>query len=419
MKSRERVLKALSHVQSDRVPLDFGAIGQTGISATVVVKLRKALGLDKQETPIKIVEPYQMLGEIADDLMQKLGVDCIGLWGRTNIFGFQNRDWKPWRMFDETPVLVPGLFNTEPAPNGDILMYPQGDKSVPPSARMPKGGFYFDAIVRQEPIDENNLNVKDNLEEFGEISEDELKFLDKQANNLYRNTDYAIAGSFGGTAFGDVALVPATYLKHPKGIRDIEEWYISLLTRKAYICDIFQQQAEIALKNLERIRQAVLDKICVINVSGTDFGMQRGPFISIDLYRELFRPVHKKVNDWIHKNTKWKIFMHSCGSIEPLIPELIEAGFDILNPVQCSADNMDPEHLKKQYGSRVVFWGGGIETQTTLSCGSAEDVRREVKERIRIFKRGGGFVFNTVHNIQSTTPIENVLAMIETLTECR
>ncbi|MHB9071484.1 MAG: uroporphyrinogen decarboxylase family protein [Sedimentisphaerales bacterium] len=419
MKSRERVLKALSHVQSDRVPLDFGAIGQTGISATVVVKLRKALGLDKQETPIKIVEPYQMLGEIADDLMQKLGVDCIGLWGRTNIFGFQNKDWKPWRMFDGTPVLVPGLFNTEPAPNGDILMYPQGDKSVPPSGRMPKGGFYFDAIVRQEPIDENNLNVKDNLEEFGEISEDELKFLDKQVNNLYRNTDYAIAGSFGGTAFGDVALVPATYLKHPKGIRDIEEWYISLLTRKAYICDIFQQQAEIALKNLERIRQAVLDKICVINVSGTDFGMQRGPFISIELYRELFRPVHKKVNDWIHKNTKWKIFMHSCGSIEPLIPELIEAGFDILNPVQCSADNMDPEHLKKQYGSRVVFWGGGIETQTTLSCGSAEDVRREVKERIRIFKQGGGFVFNTVHNIQPTTPIENVLAMIETLAEYR
>ena len=157
MNSRQRVEAALSHQQPDRVPLDLGASAVTGMHVSSVYQLRQALGLDPPGTPVKVVEPYQMLGEIAPDLMDALGVDVVGLGGPRTMFGFENEDWKPWTLFDGTPVLVPEAFNTEPEPNGDILMYPEGDTSAPPSGRMPKGGYYFDTIVRQAPIDDDQL----------------------------------------------------------------------------------------------------------------------------------------------------------------------------------------------------------------------------------------------------------------------
>ncbi|MCK4401100.1 methyltransferase [bacterium] len=416
MTSRERVKQLLNHQKADRVAIDFGATPVTGIAVNIVAKLRQAVGLDKPGgNRVKVIEPYQMLGEIDEELIAKLHIDCIGLSGKKNLFGFENKDWKPWQLFDGTPVLVPGLFNTEPEENGDILMYPEGDKSAPPSGRMPKNGFYFDTIVRQGSIDEKNLKVEYNLEEFQQISDEELKCLDKQTENLYTNTDLAIVANFGGTGFGDIALVPAPFLKYPKGIRDIEEWYISTLTRKGFIYEIFERQCEIALQNLEKIRQAVGNKIEVIFISGTDFGTQRGLFISANLYKELYKPFHKKVNDWVHTHTDWKTFIHSCGSVEPLILEFIDAGFDILNPVQCSAANMDPKYLKEKYGSKIVFWGGGVDSQKTLPFGTPNKVRKEVKDRIEIFNQDGGFVFNAVHNIQANTPVENVIALFEAL----
>lgn len=166
MTGRERVLRALGCDEVDRVPLDLGGTLGTGAHVSVIANLRRALGLDEPGTPVKVVEPYQMLGEVAPDLRDMLGIDVVNLPGPKNHFGFANTDWKPWRTFDGTDVLVPGKFNIEPDPNGDILQYPQGDTSVPPSGRMPKGGFYFDDIVRQEPIDETRLDPADNLEEF-------------------------------------------------------------------------------------------------------------------------------------------------------------------------------------------------------------------------------------------------------------
>ena len=410
--SRQRVIKTLNHEEPDRIPIDFGATLATGISVDVVAKLREYYGL-VSKTPVKVIEPYQMLGEIANDLKEKMKIDCVGLIGKKNLFGFENSNWKKWKNFNGTSVLVPGLFNIKVEKDGSIFQYPEGDISVPPSARMPKSGYYFDSIIRQPPIDDNNLNIDDNLEEFGLISDKELTYLEKEADYLYCNTDFAIVGSFGGTSFGDIALVPAPFLKYPKGIRDIQEWYISTLARKDYIYEVFSKQCEIAIKNLERIYHAVLDKISIIFISGTDFGTQRSLFISKDAYRELYKPFHTKVNEWVHKNTKWKTFIHSCGAIEPLISEFIEAGFDILNPIQCSAEGMDPVTLKEKYGKDIVFWGGGVDTQKTLPFGTREEVKKEVEERIKIFNKGGGFVFNTIHNIQAKTPIENVISMIE------
>lgn len=414
MKSRERVEKALNHEETDRIPVDFGATGVTGISASVVYKLREYYGL-KNTSPVKVVEPYQILGEIANDLKEKLGIDCIGLWGNENLFGFENKDWKEWKLFDSTPVLVPGLFNIKVEDDGSMLQYPEGDINVPPSARLPKGGYYFDAIIRQQPIDDNKLNVDDNLEEFKILSDEELNYFEKESDYLFNNTDFAIVGSFGGTSFGDIALVPGTFLKHPKGIRDIEEWYIYIVKRKEFIYEIFDKQCEIALKNFELIYQAVSDKISVAYITGTDYGTQRSPFISIETYRQLFKPFHKRVNEWVHKKTKWKTFIHSCGAIEPLISEFIDAGFDILNPVQVSANGMDPVLLKEKYGKDIVFWGGGVDTQRTLPFGTPEEVKNEVGQRLKIFSKGGGYIFNTIHNIQAKTPVDNVVSMINTV----
>ncbi|MEW5980023.1 MAG: uroporphyrinogen decarboxylase family protein [Acidobacteriota bacterium] len=417
MSSRERVNLALNHQEADRIPLDLGGSVTSGMHVTTVYLLRQALKLDPPGTPVRVTEPYQMLGEIKPDLMEALGVDVVALGSNRTLFGFDNEGWKPWTFFDGTPVLVPKGFNTEPEPNGDILMYPEGDKSVPASARMPKNGLYFDAIIRQEPIDDSKLNVEDNLEEFGPISDEELAYFEREAERLYRETDKAILATFVGPDFGDIALVPGVSIKHPKGIRDVEEWYVSLATRRDYVYRIFERLCEIGLKNLEKLWPVVGDRVAVVQVAAADFGAQNGPFISLRAYRDLFKPFHKQWNDWIHRNTTWRTFFHSCGSMRALLPDFIEAGFEVFNPVQCSAAEMDPVGLKRDFGDHITFWGGGVDTQRTLPFGTPEDVRKELRERIRAFGPGGGFVFNTVHNVQARVPIENVLAMYESVRE--
>jgi len=417
MNSRERVTLTLNHQEPDRVPLDLGGSPTTGMHASTVYALRQTLKLDPPNTPVKVVEPYQMLGEIAPDLCEALGVDVLGLSSKITMFGFKNEGWKPWKLFDGTPVLVPEKFNVNPDRKGDILMYPEGDRTASPSGRMPKGGYYFDAITRQPAIDWGNLNVEENLEEFGPISNEELEFFRLEAERLYTETDKAILANFGGTGFGDIALVPGLQLKHPKGVRGVKEWYMCHVRRPDYIYKVFELQCEIGLENLDKIYKVVGDKVTAVFVTGTDFGTQKGPIMSNRSYRKLYKPFHKRINDWVHEHASWKTFIHSCGSVEPLIKEFIEAGFDILNPVQTSAANMDPRALKSKYSDKITFWGGGVDTQKTLPFGTPDQVAREVHERIRTFAPGGGFVFSAIHNVQPNIPIENVLAMYRSLHE--
>ncbi|MHC1772855.1 MAG: uroporphyrinogen decarboxylase family protein [Flexilinea sp.] len=415
MNSRERISLALNHKEADRVPLDLGGCGQTGMQVSTVYALRQALKLDPPGTPVKVSEPFQMLGEIKPDLQEFLGVDCVSVGGSTNFFGFKNEGWKPWTTFDGAPVLVPDLFNTEPNENGEILQYPQGDQSAMPCAIMPKGGFYFDSIVRQPPLDDEALNPADNLEEFQPVTDDELLYLKTESERVFTETDKALILGLGGMAFGDIALVPGPTLKNPKGIRDIEEWYISTVTRKDYIREVFERQCEIALSNLPKIYAAVGNRPTVAWISGTDFGAQNNCFISPRAFHTLYKPFMAKINDWIHENTHWKTFIHTCGSIIPLIPDIIEAGFDILNPVQTSAVNMDPQELKTRFGDQITFWGGGVDTQHVLPFGTPEEVREQVRSHIQIFSKNGGYVFNPIHNVQSGVPVENLLAMYETV----
>lgn len=410
MNSRQRLKMALNHQQPDRPPIDLGSTAVTGAHVAIIHKLRQALGLPVDGAcAVKASEPYQMLGQVEPDLMDALGVDCVGLGLTRTMIGWKNEGWRPWVNFQGIPCQVPERFNTTPEPDGRLLQWPDGDRNYPPSAVMPAGGYFHDTIVRQPPINEATL-LQDNLEEFAPISDEDLEHLRRTAEDLYNNTPYGIVGTFGGTAFGDIALVPAPWMKAPKGIRDIAEWYMSTVTRRDFVYELFDRQCDIALKNWELIRQAVGDRIEAVFITGTDFGQQHGPFIAPDAYRDLFQPFHKRVNDWVHKHTGWKTFIHSCGSVMELLPDFVDAGFDILNPVQCTAACMDPRTLKAKFGDKLSFWGGAIDTQTTLPFGTPEEVYAQARERIEIFGQGGGFIFNAVHNIQGNCPIENVLA---------
>jgi uroporphyrinogen-III decarboxylase len=211
--------------------------------------------------------------------------------------------------------------------------------------------------------------------------------------------------------------VPAPFLKDPKGIRDVAEWYMSTTSRRGYVHRVFERQCEIALSNLERIYAVVGDNIDAVFTCGADFGTQTSAFCSVKTFRELYFPYHRQLNDWIHKNTPWRTFKHSCGSVERFMESFIDAGFDIINPVQCSAAGMEPERLKQRYGDRLTFWGGGVDTQRTLPFGTPPEVREQVLRRCEIFAAGGGFVFNSIHNVQAGTPVANIAAMIDAVRE--
>ena len=207
--------------------------------------------------------------------------------------------------------------------------------------------------------------------------------------------------------------MPGQNLIQPQGLRDPNLWYEYLLTHTDYIRGIFALQTAAAIENMELLRQAVGDKLDAIIVSGTDFGMQNSLMISPNLFRDLWKPFYRQMNDWVHANTAWKTFYHTDGAVMPLLDDFVEMGVDILNPVQCSAAGMDAETVKSKYGDKLVFWGGGVDTQKTLPFGTPEEVREEVRDRIGIFGAGGGYVFNTIHNILTNTPDENLLALYE------
>ena len=413
MTSKERFDSTINHREPARMVIDFGATSVTGIHVLAVENLRKYYGLEYK--PVRVVDPYQMLGEVDGELADIIGIDTVGAKGQKNSFGFYNHGpLKEYVTNWGQTVLVPEEFRTTKDEKGDVLMYPQGDTSARPSGRMPNNGYFFDAIIRQQPIEEDKLNPEDNLEEYGLVSEDDLKYW-KTTTQKARATGKAVVAGLGGTALGDIAHVPGIKLKKPMGIRDITEWYMSIMVRPDYIKTIFDRQSAIALENFKKLHSVIGDKIDVVYIFGTDFGTQDSTFCAPEQFDDIWKPYYKRINKWIHENTNWKTFKHSCGAVESFMPKFIEAGFDIINPVQINAKGMDPAHLKKAYGKDLVFWGGGIDTQKTLPYATPEKVKEEVLRLCDIFSKDGGFVFSTVHNIQANVPVENIVAMIDAL----
>lgn len=415
MNCRELVLTTLAHREPDRLPVDFGATSVTGMHVSCVAALRRHFGLE--ERLVKIFEPSQCLGWLDEDLKAALDIDTEPLIPRKANYALVLDDWKPWRMPDGLEVLVPGNFHVTRDANGDTLLHPGGDTTLPPSGRMPAGGYFFDAIIRQQPIEEERLNPEDNVEEYGLYAEEDLAHFAASAR-VARATGRAVVAKFGA-GFGDIANVPGVSLREPKGIRDVAEWYMSIKCRPGYIHGVFSRQCDLLLENLRRVHERVQGCVDVLYLCGTDFGTQKSTFCSEATFRELWLPYYRRVTDWIHRNTEWKVFKHSCGSVVRFLDAFVEAGFDILNPVQISALGMDPESLKSAYGDQLVFWGGGVDTQKTLAFGTPGEVREQVLRHAAIFSRGGGYVFNAVHNVQARTPVENIVAMFDALRELR
>lgn len=416
MTSRQRILETINHRQPDRVPVDLGATGQTGMNASTLYRLRKALGLE--EHPIEISEIFQLLGKVDPDMMQYAGADVIGLNNPSNMFGVPDGPLKPFRMPDGTPTLIAQGNEYDVAEDGSVYMYPQGNRSVGPSGHMPTGGSFFDNINRAPEFDEDDLTpAEDFKDDFDILDDATARYLEDKSKALYEGTDYAIIGNLGGAGLGDSASVPGPHVLAPKGIRKFDDWLMAHMLYPEYIQEVFEMQTQTMLKNLEIYRQAVGDRIQIVWISGTDFGTQNGEFFRPEVFRELYKPYYQRINDWVHQNTPWKTFYHCCGSIVNYLDDFVEMGVDILNPVQLSARGMDAHMLKEKYGDKLVFWGGGVDTQQTLPFGTPEQVRQQVKERLDILSKGGGYVFAPIHNVVAKTPVENLIAMYEAVKE--
>lgn len=412
--NRKRLKDSLAHKQPDRIPIDLGSTSVTGIHVLAIERLRNFYGLEKR--PVRLIEPYQMLGEIENDLAEILHLDVTGILASNTLFGFPNENWKEFRTHWGQVLLVPGMFNTVKDKNGDFLIFPEDDTSCSPSGKMPKTGYFFDTIVRQEPIVEENLNPDDNIEEFKLLSKKDILYWTEQIK-VAKDSGKGIMANFGGTAIGDIALVPAPFLKNPRGIRDITEWYMSTVMRPDYLKYIFDKQTDIALENFRTLYAVLGNDIDALFICGTDFGTQTSSFCSVEAFDDLYLPWYKKMNDWIHQHTTWKTFKHCCGAVEPFMESFIKSGFDIINPVQINAAGMDPGKLKKKYGDRIVFWGGGVDTQKVLPFGKPSDVENQVMELCEIFSKDGGFVFNPIHNVQANVPVENIAAIFRGLSK--
>lgn len=416
--SRERLQLTIEHKDPGKVVADLGSTPITGINANALARLRKALGLEDRK--VKIDETLQLLGRVEDDVREALHMDVVGITNDKTLYGFYNQDWKPWTMQSGLEVEVPGNFNTTVDADGRTYLYPQGNMDVPPAAMMPKDGHFFDNIIRGHidyDDDDEPSAKRDYGDDFGVYTDEDLRHIEDNCNWYYNNTEYGLIGGGALAGLGDFASIPGPAVLKPKGIRDIAEFMVAHYTFPDYIHEIFEMQMEVALKNAALFHEATGDKIQVMQISGTDFGMQTGPYMTVDSYREFYKPYHKKINDWVHKNTNWKVFYHTCGSVVAFLQDFHEADIDILNPVQCSAAGMDPVMLKEQWGDKFVFWGGGIDTQKTLPFGTPEEVYAEATQRLEIFSKGGGYVFNPVHNIQSQTSAENMLAFFRALAD--
>ena len=405
MTSRERVLTAVNFREPDRVPIDLGGTRASGINAVVYDRLKRRMGL---RTPTKIHDSMQILAELEPEVLDRLGVDVVPLEAATARWAPQDaKEGVERRLFEGTKVFFPPGTNFGEEPDGGwTLRRPDNT----PYARMPKGGFYFDFIrstMGGRRIDPNAYRPTMT------VADEELRLLENRARDLYENTDKAILG--WGAAITVLGMSWLLAENITQGALD--EWLCMLMVEKETANEMMARCVESSIARLKLYHQAVGDRPVAWGIASDDAGTQRGGLIAPDLFAEMIAPHYRRLCGWVHANTNWKTFLHSCGSIYHYIPQWIEAGVDILNPIQISAANMEPERLKREFGGKVVFWGGGCDTQKVLPLGTPGEVGEHVRRNLDIFSPGGGFVFTQVHNIQQDAPVENVEAMFAAVRE--
>lgn len=399
MTPRERIIAAINHQETDVLPIDFGGMRSTGINAVAYRKLKKYLGLTTGH--VRVYDIFQQLAEPEESILRRMGGDVMQLHRLAPSFGIPINAWKEGSLADGSPGLVPAGLNPIRNERGDFVIY-DGET---PIAVMPAGSNYYN------PLHHPYANCKTEADidriPLAEIADAELAFLTQNARRLHDETDYAILGAFGGN------ILEAGQMDFGYG-----RFMFLLAANPALIHHYFERITEAYLRDLEKYLAAVGDTIQVIQV-GDDLGTQTGPQISPTMYREMIQPYHRRIYQYIREHSRAAVFLHCCGAVFDLIPDLIDAGVQILNPVQISAAGMDPFRLKREFGKDLTFWGGGANMQYTVPSGSLETIRQEVRELIEIFSPGGGFVFNQVHNIQANVAPDKVLAIYDTALEYR
>jgi uroporphyrinogen decarboxylase len=392
MTSRERVLAALRHEEPDRVPIDFGGMRSTGIMAIAYARLKEYLGLSPGQ--IRVYDMTQQLAEVEPEVLERFGVDVIDL---TNSLGQDEPGrWKPWILPDGTPCYVPADVTLKPDANGGWTIWTEGR----PGHIMPADVLYFTNIYH--PLADATTPADLAAYQWPRLTDETLRDLQRRAETLYKHTQFAIMASFGGNV-----------VEYGQSLRGWEQFMLDLADEDAFIEDLLEHIVETHLANLALFLEAVGDYVQIIQV-GDDLGMQDRLLMSPTTYRRLIKSCHRRIYSYIHQHSDCYVFLHSCGSIYPVIPDLIEIGVDILNPVQTSAADMDPQRLKAEFGDRLTFWGGGCDTQQVITNAPPAEIAAHVAERLGTFAPGGGYVFNQVHNIQADVPPENVVAVYDT-----
>ncbi len=409
MTRRERVLSAIAHREPDKVPIDLGAMRSTGITALAYGRLKKYLGMMGGSTDVYDV--IQQLAQPEDPILDYFEADVVDL-GRAFLTAAE--DWKEFILPDGSPAKIPAHLPVEPDGDGGYLAK-SGDGTV--IGAMPRGAFYLSQTFY--PLldwDGKDLSVLDRLSDLmGKVTwaalptapghkpltPEHLAEIRKRAKHLCETTDFAIMAGFGGNL-----------LEWGQFLCRNDQFLVDLIENPRKAEALLDRLTEIHIANLEKFLDAIEGYVQIIQM-GDDLGTQLAPQISPQMYRRFFKPRHKLIYDRIRKREGIHLFLHSCGAIADLLPDLIEVGVEIINPVQTSARGMEPERLKREFGKELTFWGGGCDTQQVLPQGTEKEINEHVRRRIKVLAPGGGFVFTQVHNIMPNVPPENVVAMVE------
>ena len=407
MTPRERVVAAIEHRQPDRVPVDFGGHRSSGIMAMAYAGLKQALGISSGH--LYVYDVIQQLAVVETPVLDALGIDVVEM-GRGFLPG--DTGWKDWTLPDGTPCKVPAYIEIE-RQGADWHLIGAGGQDL---GIQKEGCLYFEQThypLIDRPIETDDF--ADLAERLGEsmwtgiahpgahlpLDEAGLDELSRGAAALHASTDRAVVGLFGGNVF-----------EVPQFLYRIDNHLANMALHPEAVHRLVQALSDLHLANLEKWLGAVGPHIDVI-LFGDDLGGQNGPLISPAMYREFCKPHHRRLWQRAKELADVKVMLHSCGGIEPLLDDLIEAGLDTTNPVQISCVGMDSRHLKSTYGDRLCFWGGGCDTRDVLPTATPDEVRQHVREQVDVLGEGGGFVFQQVHNIMADVPIDNVLAMFE------
>jgi uroporphyrinogen decarboxylase len=414
MTRRERVLSTIQHKEPDRVPIDLGAMRSTGIAAGAYGRLKQFLGIGGGQT--RVYDVVQQLALPEQDILDYVESDVVDL-GR--VFLENESDWKDFTLPDGAPAKIPATIDFVPRDGGWVARNGRGTEI----GAMPRGAYYLSQTrFPLKDWDGADLSVLDRLPDLMDdvtwsalpcapyhkpLTPDHLAEIRRRAKLLYETTDYAVMVAFG-----------ANLLEWGQYLCRMDQFLIDLIENRRKAEALLDKLVEMHLENLVKVLDAVEGYVQIIQM-GDDLGTQQALEISPRMYREVFKPRQRLIFETVKKRSSLHLFLHSCGAIADILPDLIEVGVEIINPVQTSARGMDPARLKREFGKDVVFWGGGCDTQRVLPLGTPEEIEAHVRERIATFAPGGGFVFTQVHNIMPHVPPRNITAMYDAVKKFR